>query len=430
MDGPFFVCYIILGILPKTLLMPQTDPYKILGLKPGAEEKEVKLAYRRLALKYHPDMNPDPSADERFREIQEAYDSISEGRVMSGVDAAYSWDEVMEELRRDRERKIRQARARQAKKKQEEDFFNKEEWHDFILFFRYFFHTLAILLGIAAVIFPVVLAVIVSPASLVGTVFFLISGGVLLYYIYSKRKTWFRLGAFKFRLRDIRASFKKPVSHPSSDTCLYSVKEQADGKPVRLEMIFIEDIKVRTFGAMNHQASYKSKVKHIVMPRSSRAQYWHRMSSYIKLLVLLAAIIFVPFESILWRFIAGLFAGACLSLFVLKLAGVREKSTYLLTPELIIKMVIWLAALFSISDIGPGFTIQLSSAVYIVVAGLLFLLDMLFDLLMGLFPFYRKLFFPLVRQGEIMTGLYRDGYQNYLEIPFYSVLYPLFKWLF
>ena len=34
------------------------DPYRILGLKPGASEEEVKRAYRQLAKKYHPDMNP------------------------------------------------------------------------------------------------------------------------------------------------------------------------------------------------------------------------------------------------------------------------------------------------------------------------------------------------------------------------------------
>jgi len=63
-------------------------------------------------------------------------------------------------------------------------------------------------------------------------------------------------------------------------------------------------------------------------------------------------------------------------------------------------------------------------------AGLLFFLDMVFDLVMGFFPFYHRLFRPLVPQGIILNSLYRDGYQNNMELPVYSVLFPIYKWLF
>lgn len=61
------------------------DPYEVLGLKRGASMEEVKHAYRRLAKKYHPDMNVDnPLADlaeEKFKEIQQAYDDIMNGNT-------------------------------------------------------------------------------------------------------------------------------------------------------------------------------------------------------------------------------------------------------------------------------------------------------------------------------------------------------------
>lgn len=55
------------------------DYYKILGVDKGASEKEIKSAYRRLARKYHPDVNPgDKSAEEKFKDISEAYQVLSD----------------------------------------------------------------------------------------------------------------------------------------------------------------------------------------------------------------------------------------------------------------------------------------------------------------------------------------------------------------
>ena len=53
------------------------DPYQVLGLSPGASDEEVKKAYRKLAMKYHPDRNPgDEEAARKMQEINAAYDAI------------------------------------------------------------------------------------------------------------------------------------------------------------------------------------------------------------------------------------------------------------------------------------------------------------------------------------------------------------------
>lgn len=53
-----------------------SNPYQILGVSQNASMDEVKQAYRRLAKKYHPDVSKEPDAEEKFKEIQNAYDQI------------------------------------------------------------------------------------------------------------------------------------------------------------------------------------------------------------------------------------------------------------------------------------------------------------------------------------------------------------------
>lgn len=66
-----------------------SDPYKVLGVQRGASEEEITKAYRKLAKKYHPDLNPgDATAAEKMSEINAAYDKLKNGDTSS--DSGYS----------------------------------------------------------------------------------------------------------------------------------------------------------------------------------------------------------------------------------------------------------------------------------------------------------------------------------------------------
>ena len=62
------------------------DYYEVLGLSKGASEDEIKKAYRKMAKKYHPDINKEPGAEEKFKEINEAYEVLSDPQKKATYD--------------------------------------------------------------------------------------------------------------------------------------------------------------------------------------------------------------------------------------------------------------------------------------------------------------------------------------------------------
>ncbi|KRM89650.1 molecular chaperone DnaJ [Liquorilactobacillus vini] len=62
------------------------DPYEVLGVSRDASAAEIKKAYRRLSKKYHPDLNKEPGAEQKFKEINEAYEILSDPQKKAQFD--------------------------------------------------------------------------------------------------------------------------------------------------------------------------------------------------------------------------------------------------------------------------------------------------------------------------------------------------------
>ncbi|WP_096201319.1 molecular chaperone DnaJ [Bacillus sp. FJAT-45350] len=66
--------------------MSKRDLYEVLGVEKGTSEDEIKKAYRKLARKYHPDVNKAPDASDKFKEVKDAYDTLSNPQKKANYD--------------------------------------------------------------------------------------------------------------------------------------------------------------------------------------------------------------------------------------------------------------------------------------------------------------------------------------------------------
>src|SRR3954453_9890578 len=78
--------------------MARDDYYKVLGVSRDAKPDEIKKAYRRLARKYHPDVNPGKDSEDQFKKISEAFDVLSDPKKREVYDRFGTYSEAAERM--------------------------------------------------------------------------------------------------------------------------------------------------------------------------------------------------------------------------------------------------------------------------------------------------------------------------------------------
>jgi hypothetical protein len=410
--------------------------YSILNLSEGASLDEIKRAYRHLALQYHPDINPSPEAHELFIEISHAYEYLLEKSMQeNNPEQTYEynfddeWAEILKEIKNEsrvRAQKQREMRKEAERKRNEE--FQKSGLYDLSLIVRYLIHYLSVLLGFGLIVFPVYISVTQDKRAFFYLFYFWMVGLFLLIYIYSQRRTWFNLGSFYFKWKDILKLINYQNNN-SIENCYYCKNLKANSFPYKHSMLVVRDIQLRNRGPLQHDARYKRDYVDIAVPRSRKAFFIHVSTSLIKVFCVLLSFVFLPIESLVWKFLIGALCGGIIATLLLLISGTRSCTTHLLNPTLLIKLIVWILVLISLTDFRSKFNITTSEYTLAAFTITAFFIDFVVDPIAS-FIFRKQVWKPLFKQPSQISHFFDQGYQNNLEIPVWSTLYPLFRWLF
>ncbi|HBS87980.1 MAG: hypothetical protein A2W91_10320 [Bacteroidetes bacterium GWF2_38_335] len=398
--------------------------YRILELRETASKEEIKRAYRRLAKKYHPDISDDPDAQNKFISICEAYEVLIESKKPLWQKNKHDLEET---LRKAKERAAQRAKVKQEKIQKDLEEFKKSGLYDIVLILKYFLHFIILIAAPVCLLIPFYLGFTIDYKVGLALIFVFIFGIIISVYIYSRGEKYFRLGKFYYTRKTIITRLKLKNIH-SSFECFYCKGKNANSKFYKITLLKVMNIELETGGVFSHSVRYRRKYKTLEIPRSRKAFIVHLINSLLKVLSIVLCMIFLQIDSLLWRFILGVFAGVFLSLMMSFISQTRPRTSYLFTRGLLLKILIWINLIMYFTTITNDFNFQVSRFVPVLITLLIFfdaVLDAIFDGIPN--NFSQK---PFLVQPESVNNLKENGYRGYLSAPILSVVFPFFKWLF
>lgn len=397
--------------------------HKILGVEPDASKEQIKRAYHRLVLQYHPDVNKAPDAHERFLEIKDAYIQLTRSPIIKAVYKASARPTVIKK-KRTKEEQAKYERAKEDARLRQQGLYN------LVLFTRYFIKYMTVVTGLLIAVIPVLYSIKYSEKtipSLILTVPLWGAGIWVMVYVIKNSKSFFDEGKFdKFDFSFFELSIK---GQPATENCFFCKEKKADGVSFTYKMFKLKNIKLHNQGALNHQASYQSVKKTIILHRSRKAVIVHRLTKIVKFIAIILSIIFVPFESTCWRIIFGIIISSLIAEFICIITRTMPDTFYLRTWSNLIRLLIIASAIFSASSFGGVGIIMTKDFFPFLVIVSIFVSDILVTPVS--FKFFQSPFlFPGVHQHPEIDDLLDKGFQNGSPGYFNSVFFPFYKWLF
>jgi len=415
------------------------DYYSILEIANNASKSEIRRAYRRLAKKYHPDVNKANDAHERFIEITEAYEILINQSYRfyktptvtttdEWRDAEYRKNQEYEKFRQEaREKAQRQAKMRYEEFHQQNEVFQKSGFNDLILLFKISTRILAIFIFLLLFLLPVYAAFFFDWTGIFILFITWPFAGIIGWNIFDNRKSYFLPGKFYYGPNEIKKLFVETST--TDKLCYFCKSKPANSKPLKIEFLKLKDIKLRIDGFRQYRANYINEKATILVPRSRKAFIVHTSNTIIKVGAILSCMLFLDISSFLWRIIIGIVSGGIISVIVLIICRTKSNVSFLYNFNLILRVGIWLLLIFNLSTFSfDPFNIRTSDFVYFAVTAIIIfdcILMQLIDLIPG--KYISKL---LISQYSEVKKQLDSGYRVYNDIPVFSVIYPLFKWIF
>ncbi len=395
------------------------DYYSTLGLEHDAEPEDIKHAYRRLAKKYHPDINPSPDANERFIEITEAYEILINKNLhhyyaqkKAAADPETFREEYEKARQAARESARRYARMKYEKFRQEQEAYMKSGWHDVILTFRYIIRFLLFPFIAFLIAMPLISEEVGGHPS--GYVMFWLLAAILMVFIANNRKKYFRFDQYYYNLRDIRKMMRDAMK-TTGDDCYYCKGNKAVAFSYKLTFFRIRNIQLKSYGGLYGRSAGVDRImKTVRIPRSKKALLVHSLSSLIKTGAIAGCMIYL-WQNPWFRFSlpAGILSGSLLSGLLAVMLSTKPKVSYLLSYGMILKFLVWLIMIFFMGQY----------------AYLLLFFDPMIEAILRQAS-RDRLFIPITKQHPKIGSLLKKRYQLYLELPVWSVINPFFRWLF
>lgn len=410
------------------------DYYQILEISPESTVDEIKQAYRRLAKLYHPDVNKQPDAHEKFIEISEAYEvlihqtayTVNSPEHTDVPSPDYDYETF---IRKVREAAQKQARMRYEKFAREHEAFRQSGLYDASILLAYLGKVILPFFAVGLISIPFIVAYNEKSFSPILYLFFCwVIGISLIIYIIADRKNYFKREKFYYSFRKLKEFYI--YSNPSAkEKCFYCPGLMADSFPFKIEMVKVKEVQLQNSGPLQHYARYNRREFQVYYPRSRKAFRIHSISTTIKILSILVSMVLLPFDSLLWRFIGGAGIGWFINMLFLLFSGTRSKSGYLFSYGMLIKIIVWLLVFIAISDfyLHP-LNIVTSEFVQFSVVILAFM-DSVVEQLLKI-PFRGGLFKPILPYYSKITKHVEEKSSFYLEVPLWTAINPMFRWIF